>query len=194
MGLFIILVGFLLWIGIGYPIEIIGLIGFINIILGIITPKSPGLAFLQDPTAKVKLIVDKARSRSGTFQLVFMDTKLIMKKLAGQGAMVATVFIFAILGGMVGGATGWSLQEYLVERKRKKVQQEQGLMSISKGDVEIPYASMNQVELAGSKLKINSPNGPVVIFLGKKYPPLIMAKLRELIPNGSWIGPVPMQM
>jgi hypothetical protein len=31
--------GFLLWTGLGYPIEITGLIGLINIILGIATPK-----------------------------------------------------------------------------------------------------------------------------------------------------------
>ncbi len=70
-GFGIILFGLLLWIGLGYPIEIIGTIGLLNILLGIITPRSPGLVFQPEPAGPVKLIVDKASSRSGTYQLVF---------------------------------------------------------------------------------------------------------------------------
>ena len=186
IGLFIILFGFLLSLGIGYPIEIFLIIGFINIIFGFMTPKTPGLLFQPDPASPVKLIVDKARSKTGTYQLVFSDNRLIMKKLASTTGVVAAAFLFAIIGGMVGALTGYSLQEYLVERRRNIIRRENALMSVTNGDVEIPYDTISQVELAGTKLKISSPNGPATIVMHKKYPPMIMAKLREMIPSRAW--------
>ena len=138
IGLFIILFGFLLSLGIGYPIEIFLIIGFINIIFGFMTPKSPGLLFQPETASPVKLIVDKARSKTGTYQLVFADNRLIMKKLASTTGVVAVAFLFAIIGGMVGALTGYSLQEYLVERRRNKIRQENTLVSITNGDVGIP--------------------------------------------------------
>ena len=186
IGLFIMMFGFLLWVGIGYPIEIFLLIGFINIIFGFVTPKSPGLFFQSEPSSPVKLIVDKARSKTGTYQLVFADNRLIMKKLASTTGVVAVAFLFAVIGGMVGALTGYSLQEYLVEHRRNKIQKENALMAVTNGDVEISYDNMSQVELSGTKLKISSPNGPATIVMHKKYPPMIMAKLREIIPSQRW--------
>lgn len=42
VGFGIILFGLVLWIAIGFTIELTGLIGLFNIILGIITPRSTG--------------------------------------------------------------------------------------------------------------------------------------------------------
>jgi hypothetical protein len=47
---------------------------------------------------------------------------------------------------------------------------------------------MSQVELLKAKLKLASSNGPMTVFMPKKYPPLIAAKLRELIPSHCWVG------
>src|SRR3989442_7230771 len=110
-GVGIIMFRLLLRVGLGYPIEIIGTIGLFNILLGIITPKSPGLIFQPEPIGPVKLIVDKASSRSGTYQLVFSDSKLVMKKLASRGGIMAVGLVFAIIGGLVGGLNGYSLRE-----------------------------------------------------------------------------------
>jgi len=190
-GVGIIMFGLLLWVGLGYPIEIIGTIGLFNILLGIITPKSPGLIFQPEPIGPVKLIVDKASSRSGTYQLVFSDSKLVMKKLASRGGIMAVALVFAIIGGLVGGLTGYSVGELVSQRRRDKIQKENTLMTVTRGDMEIPYENMSQVELTKTKLKIASDNGPMTVFMPKKYPPVIAAKLRELIPSRCWVGPVP---
>ncbi|SRR5713101_2019967 len=189
-GFGIILFGLLLWIGLGYPIEIIGTIGLLNILLGIITPRSPGLVFQPEPAGPVKLIVDKASSRSGTYQLVFSDTKLIMKKLASRGGIMAVALVFAIIGGLVGGLTGYSVGELVSQRRRDKIRRENSLMTVTHGDMEIPYENMSQVELTRTKLKIASGNGSMTVLMPKKYPPVIAAKLRELIPSHCWAGPV----
>lgn len=186
IGLFIILFGALIAFGIGYPIEIFVIIGIINIALGAATPKSPGLGFQSDPLSPVKLIVDNGRTRGGTYELVFSNTGLVMKKLASQTAVIVFALLFAIIGGLISGVTGYSIQEFLVERKRKKIHSQNGLTTIASGDVEIPYSSMSQVELIGTRLKILSPNGPSTIAMHKKYPPAIMAKLKELIPSQAW--------
>jgi hypothetical protein len=54
-GFGVIIFGLLLWIGSGYPIEIIGTIGLINIILGIVTPKAPGLDLQPEQVGPLKL-------------------------------------------------------------------------------------------------------------------------------------------
>jgi hypothetical protein len=187
-GFGIILFGLLLWIGLGFPIEIIGTIGLLNIILGLVTGKSPGLVF-QTEQAGVKLIVDKTSSRSGTFELVFSDTKLTMKKLASRGGIMAVALVFAIIGGLVGGLTGYSVGELVAQRRRDRIQRENSLLTVTRGDVEIPYESMSQVELTRNKLRLSSPNGPMTLFMPKKYPPVIAAKLRELIPSRCWAAP-----
>src|SRR3989442_1856633 len=102
-GVGMIMFGLLLWVGLGYHIEIIGTIGLFNILLGIITPKSPGLIFQPEPIGPVKLIVDKASSRSGTYQLVFSDSKLVMKKLASRGGIMAVGLGLSIIGRPVRG-------------------------------------------------------------------------------------------
>src|SRR3989454_11816911 len=136
-GVGIIMFGLLLWVGLGYPIEIIGTIGLFNILLGIITPKSPGLVFQPEPSGPVKLIVDKASSRSGTYQLVFSDTKLIMKKLASRGRIMAVALVFAIIGGLVGGLTGYSVGELVSQRRRDREEREDSLTTGTRRDMEI---------------------------------------------------------
>jgi hypothetical protein len=189
-GFGVIIFGLLLWIGSGYPIEIIGTIGLINIILGIVTPKAPGLDLQPEQVGPLKLIVDKASSRSGTYELVFSDTKLIMKKLASRGGIMAVALVFAIIGGLIGGVTGYSVGELVAQRRRDRIRRENSLLTVTRGDVEIPYENMSQVELTRNKLKISSADGPTTLFMPKKYSPMIAAKLRELIPSRCWASPM----
>ncbi len=189
-GFGVILFGLLLWAGFGYPIEIIGTIGLINIILGIITPKSSGLDLQPEQAGPLKLIVDRASSRSGTYELVFSDTKLIMKKLASRGGIMAVTLVFAIIGGLIGGVTGYSVGELVTQRRRDRIRRENSLLTVTRGDVEIPYENMSQVELTKNKLKISSADGPTTLFMPKKYPPMIAARLRELIPSRCWASPM----
>src|SRR3989442_4357598 len=155
-GVGIIMFGLLLWVGLGYPIEIIGTIGLFNILLGIITPKSPGLIFQPEPIGPVKLIVDKASSRSGTYQLVFSDSKLVMKKLASRGGIMAVALVFAILGGLVGGLTGYSRGELVSQRGRDKIQKGKTLMTVTPGDMEKPFEKISTGEITQTQLQIPS--------------------------------------
>jgi hypothetical protein len=188
-GFLVIILGFLISVGLGYPIEIIAIIGIINIIIGIITPRSPGLIFPSEPTSPVKLFVDPVNSRSAIYQVVFSDTKLIMKRLAGRTGFVVVALVFAIIGGLVGGLTGYSIGEFVTQRRRDKIRRENTVMTVGPGDIEIPYETMNQVELTRTKLKFLSGSGPITMMMSKKYPPMIAAKLRELIPSRSWAAP-----
>jgi len=188
-GFLIIILGFLISVGLGYPIDFILIIGILNIIIGIITPKAPGLVFQTEPTSPVKLIVDPVASRSTTYQVVFSDSKLIMKKLAGRTAFVVVALVFAIVGGLVGGLTGYSIGEYVTQRRRDRIRRENTLTTLVQGDIEIPYQSMSQVVLTKNKLTFFSGSGPITMVMSKKYPPMIAQKLRELIPGSSWAGP-----
>ena len=163
-------------------------IGLINIILGLITPKAPGVNLQPETPGPVKLIVPKAVSRAGTYELVFSDTKLVLKKLVSRGVIAGVAVVFAVIGGFVRGLTGLSLGEYLMERKRRKIHNEDALMTLSGGDVEVPYQSMSQVELTGVSLKMVTGGRPMILRMAKKYPPLIASKLREIIPSQYWIS------
>jgi hypothetical protein len=189
-GFGVILFGLLLSAGFGYPIEIIGTIGLINIILGIVTPRSSGLDLQPEQAGPLKLIVDRASSRSGTYELVFADSKLIMKKLASRGGIMAVTLVFAIIGGLIGGVTGYSVGELVTQRRRDRIRRENSLLTVTGGDVVIPYENMSQVELTKNKLKISSADGPTTLFMPKKYPPMIAARLREIIPSRCWASPM----
>jgi hypothetical protein len=189
-GFGVILFGLLLSAGFGYPIEIIGTIGLINIILGIVTPRSSGLDLQPEQAGPLKLIVDRASSRSGTYELVFSDSKLIMKKLASRGGIMAVTLVFAIIGGLIGGVTGYSVGELVTQRRRDRIRRENSLLTVTHGDVVIPYENMSQVELTKNKFKISSADGPTTLFMSKKYPPMIAPRLRELIPSRCWASPM----
>ena len=189
-GLGIIVFGFLLDLFLGFTILITGLIGLINIILGLITPKAPGVNLQPETPGPVKLIVPKAASRAGTYELVFGDTKLVLKKLVSRGVIAGVAVVFAVIGGFVGGLTGLSLGEYLMERKRRKIHNEDALMTLAGGDFEVPYQSMSQVELTGVALKMITGGRPMILRMAKKYPPMIGGKLREIIPSQYWISPI----
>ena len=188
VGFGIILFGLILWIAIGFPIELTGLIGLFNIILGVITPRSTGLEMQPDQTGTVKLVVDQARSRSGIYELFFTDSKLVMKKLASTGVITAVALLFFLLGGIAGGLTGYSLQEFIAQRRRDRIQRENSMMTVSAKDKEIPYENMSQMEWTRRGLKIASGTGVMYIAVGKKHRQMIASRLGELIPGRCWAG------
>jgi hypothetical protein len=188
-GLGIIVFGLLLDIFLGFTILITGSIGLFNIIIGLATPRAPGVNLEPETPGPVKLIVDKAATRGGTYELVFYDTKLVLKKLVSQGAVAGVAVVFALIGGLVGGLTGFSLGEYLMERKRNKIHRENALMTTSRGDVEVPYETISQVELTGASLKMLAGGRPMILRMNKKYPSMIASRLMEIIPRQHWIRP-----
>ncbi len=186
-GLAIIVIGFLLDLYLGITILVTGTIGLFNIIIGLATPKAPGVNLQPQTQGPVKLIVDKAATKGGTYELVFSDNKVVLKKLVSQGVIVGVAVVFAVIGGLIGGLTGFSLGEYLMERKRNKIHRENTLMSAAGGDVEIPYEAMSQVELTGNSLKMMTGGRLMILRMSKKYPSMIASKLMETIPRQYWI-------
>jgi hypothetical protein len=83
---------------------------------------------------------------------------------------------------------GYSVGELVTQRRRDKTQREKSLTTVLAGNMEIPYERMSQVELTGAKVKIFSGTDPLAIFIPKTYPPMIAARLRELIPSRCWIS------
>ena len=195
VGFGIILFGLILWIAIGFPVWLTGIIGFLNIILGIITPRSTGLELQQEQTGTqmgaVKLVVDQARSKSSIYELFFTDSKLVMKKLASTGAITAVALLFFFLGGIAGGLTGYSLQEFMAQRSRDRIRRESSMMTVTGKDMEIPYDNMSEVEWTRRGLKIVSGGRTMHIAMGKKYRQMISSRLRELIPGRSWMDATP---
>jgi hypothetical protein len=195
VGFGIILFGLILWIAIGFPVWLTGIIGFLNIILGIATPRSMGLQLQPEQMGTqmgaVKLVVDQARSRSSIYELFFTDSKLVMKKLASTGAITVVALLFFFLGGIAGGLTGYSLQEFMAQRSRDRIRRENSMLTVTGKDIEMPYESMSEVEWTRRGLKIVSGGRTMHIATGKKYRQMISSRLRELIPARSWMDAAP---
>src|SRR5205807_198161 len=56
-------------------------ISILNIILGLVTRTPPGLE-IQPESANVRLVIDRAVVRASIYQLVFLNSKLILKRLS----------------------------------------------------------------------------------------------------------------
>jgi hypothetical protein len=186
-GLGIIGFGLVLWYLIRYSPWFIVSIGLFNILLGIITPKTPGVV-LQPSIPGVKLIVDKAVTGAIIYQLVFSDSRLVMKKLTSRGITTGVFVVFAVLGGLVGGLTGVSLEEFIAQRRRNKMRNQNTLTVVGRGDVELPYESMREVQLTGTSLKMVAAGRPLTLHFPKRYAQEIASRLREIIPANCWVG------
>ena len=183
--------GLFLWRVFGYPIWLAGTIGLFNIILGAITPKSRKVDFQPETSGAVKLVVDKVILRLGRlrftfYELVFLDNKLVMKKLTSMGIIFLATGVSFALGGFFGGLTGWSVWEFLDQRKRDRIRDRNEFTSVARGDMEVPYESMSQVQLDGESLKMVVGGRPLVLRMAPEYPPLIARMVREVIPNQCW--------
>ena len=79
----------------------------------------------------VTLVVDQARFRSAVYELFFTDSKLVIKNLASMGVITAVALLFFLLGGIAGGLTGYSLQEFMAQRRLDKTRRENSIMAVS---------------------------------------------------------------
>src|SRR6266704_4034269 len=134
-------------------------ISLLNIILGLITRTPPGLE-IQPESANIKLVIDRGVVRASIYQLVFLDSKLILKRLSSIGVTVILALVLAvvglevlgIIGALMGGITGFSLQEFLTQRLRNKIGSEMQLTSVGESDIEIEYDDLSEVRLVKSRL------------------------------------------
>src|SRR6266568_1769369 len=157
----VILLGVAIVFGVSYPPGLLFSlpISTLNILLGLLTRALPGIE-IQPPFAGIRLVVDRGVVRASIYQLVFLDSKLILKRLSSVTVTVILAFVLAIvglevlgiIGALMGGITGFSLQEFLTQRLRNKIGSEMQLTSVGESDIEIEYDDLSEVRLVKSRL------------------------------------------
>ena len=163
-----------------------GTIGLFNIILGIIIPKAPKVDLQPEPSGTVKLLVDKVMFRSGKFrfdnyELVSLEDRLVMKRLISWKVIQVGFVFFALIGGLIGGLTGLSLHGFLEQRKRDQIRDGNEFTTVSRGDVEISYGTMSEVQLTGLSFKMVVGGRPLIFDMAAEYPPMMARRVRDII-------------
>src|SRR5436309_4415273 len=151
-------------------------ISALNVVLGLVTRALPGLEN-QPASAGVRLVVDRGVVRASIYQLVFLDTKLILKRLSSVGVTVILALVLAvvglevlgIVGALMGGITGFSLQEFLTQRMRNKISGGNELTAVGRGDIEIGYIDLLEVRLVKSRLYLITENISLTASFPKGY-------------------------
>lgn len=193
IGLGIIAWGLVIGYALRFPIWLTGSVGLFNIVLGAITPKSRKVDLQPEPSGAVKLVVDKVMFRRGKwrfsdYELVFLEDRLIMKKLYSWKAILALGLPFAVAG-FFGILTGLSMQDFLEQRKRDKIFNRNEFTTVAPGDMAIPYNSMSQVQLTGVDLRMTIGDRLLLFSMAAEYPPLMARRVRETIPDQCWVRP-----
>ena len=182
---------------VGYLLDLAGLlsflftvpVGLLNIFLGAVTPKSPGVT-QPDASSPVRLLVDKGVVGSNTYELVFLGGKLILKRLSSASLTIVTPLIltiagFLIIGNLIGaiicGMTGISLQEYLTQRRRDKIKALDQLTTAGVRDVEVPYAQLEKVEVSRSRLHLFLKDRIIRVNISRRYSKRISPVLERLL-------------
>src|SRR2546428_10164301 len=152
----IILLALALLFGVSYPTGLFFSIpiSVLNIILGLVTRTPPGLE-IQPESANIRLVIDRGVVRASIYQLVFLNSKLILKRLSSVMVTVILALVLAIVGlevlgvvgALMGGITGFSLQEFLTQRMRNKIGSEMQLTSVGESDIKIEYDDLVEVRL-----------------------------------------------
>jgi hypothetical protein len=164
--------------GVSYPDGLLFSIpiSILNIILGLVTRKPPGLE-IQPESAHIRLVIDRGVVRASIYQLVFLNSKLILKRLSSVTVTVILAFVLAvvglellgIVGALMGGITGFSLQEFLTQRMRNKIGSELQLTSIGRGDIEIEYDDLLEARLFKSRLYLIGENSSLSASFPRGY-------------------------
>ncbi|OLE91788.1 MAG: hypothetical protein AUF79_02270 [Crenarchaeota archaeon 13_1_20CM_2_51_8] len=148
----------------------------LNIILGLVTKAPPGLE-VQPRTGGIRLVIDRGVVRASIYQLVFTDFKLVLKRLSSANvtiilplmlAVLGFLFLF-IIGALIGGITGFSLQEFLTQRMRNKVENEAALTVVGPGDIEVRYDDLSEIRLAKNRLFLLSETNSFAASLPRRY-------------------------
>lgn len=162
-------------------------ISALNIILGLITRTPLGME-IQPESNNIRLVIDRGVVRASIYQLVFMNSKLVLKRLSSVMVTVILAFVlavvglevFGIVGALMGGITGFSLQEFLTQRMRNKMESEMQLTSLGKNDIEIDYNDLLEVRLVKSRLYLISENSTLSASFPRGYSGKIKPMLAKL--------------
>src|SRR6266487_931605 len=184
----ITLLALALLFGVSYPAGLLFSvpISVLNIILGLIT-RTPSGFEIQPESNNIRLVIDRGVVRASIYQLVFLNSKLIFKRLSSVMVTVILAFVLAvvgfgylfIVGALMGEITGFSLQEYLTQRMRNKIGTEMLLTSIGRGDIEIDYSDLLEVRLVKSRLYLMFENST----LSASFPRGYSGKIEPMLAN-----------
>lgn len=165
--------------------------GAVNIFLGLVTGKSFGVTNSDGRGKAPRVLVDRAVLRTGTYQLAFFADKLILKKLASaKTTIILAILLFfvglffeggGLIGGLSGGLTGYSLQEYLTQKKRNMISRLNTAGVVAPGDLEFGYDKLEKVRLRRSSMHLFVKDGVVRISLPRRYADRMRPALESIL-------------
>jgi len=177
-----------------YSVIIASIFGFIlgglNIIIGLLTPKALGVSVPDDGQGPLKLMLDKGVIRTRIYTVAFSEKNLVLRKLGSANLTVVTALLLALLGAalagyfgiVVGGVTAFSLQEFVTQRRRDRISKGNPLEPSGAGDLEYSYDEIEQIRLLGNRLQVNLNGRAVRITISRKYPRIMEPVLEKIIP------------
>ncbi len=171
-------------------------IGAITITLGILTPRPFGVVVRSSKESAPKLVVDKGVLRASIYMLAFLDTGLVLKRIASSKTTIISVLILALSGlvidllpGGLGGALGgYAIQEFTTQRSRERIIKENTLSPSGPGDLEFPYQQIREVLLEKNRVQLSGKDLAIRISLPRGYALRIAPKLEEIFPGKYRVG------
>jgi hypothetical protein len=170
-----------------------GLMGFIlgglNLLLAIFTRPGGGVEVPPNRSDPVKLLVDKAALGTTIYMMAFSESRLVLKRLSSGKLTVGAAAALALLGlalsgligALMGGMTAFSLQEFATQKKRELVRKGDLLNAGGRGDLEIPFAHLQKVELTRNRVRLYLKDRLVRIVISRRYPDKMRPVLEHLI-------------
>jgi len=172
--------------------------GGLNILIGILTPKSVGIFVPANQQGPLKLAFDKGVIRTNIYTVAFSEKKLVLRKLTSANLTVATALILAILGAFLagyfgvvaGGISAFSIQEFVTQKRRDEMK-EHLLDPSSDSDLQYLYDELDQIQLQGNRILVHLKDRIVRIAISRKFSTVIGQVLEKIIPVRIQPKPLP---
>ena len=175
--------------------------GVVNILLGVATGKSSGVTIGEAAQSAPRVLVDRAILRNGVYQLAFFDDKLTLKRLAStRVTLFLAVGLFllglffeggGLIGGLSGGLTGYSIQEYMAQSRRNRIRRMNTAGDARPGDLEVGYGKVEKVQVRRSSLLVIAEGEIVRITLPRGYVDRVKPVLESLLEEKYEEEPIP---
>ncbi len=172
--------------------------GGLNILIGILSPKSFGIFVPSNQQGPLKLALDKGVIRTNIYTVAFSERKLVLRKLSSANLTVATALILAILGAflagpfgvVVGGITAFSIQEFVTQKRRDEMR-ENLLDPSGDNDLQYPYDESEQIRLQGNRILVHFKDRVARIAISRKFSRTLGPVLEKIIPVRIQPKPLP---
>ncbi len=110
----------------------------IVIVLGVLTVSRTGVTIDPNQTKPAVMTVDRGVFGANVYELFFLDTRLVMKRLVTARTTIFSYVILALtgfviellLGALAGIALGYALQEFTSQRNRLKIAKTNSLSTL----------------------------------------------------------------